>query len=79
MALDPRQIDLAVLNQVIDLHPKHLESAELIRLMSGERGEEREVERALRGLEGSGLLRREDDGRVRPTRAALHAQGLFTL
>lgn len=79
MALDPRQVELAVLNQVIDFHPKHLESVELVRLMSGVRGEEREIERALFGLEGAGLLCREDDGRVTPTRAALHAQALFTL
>jgi hypothetical protein len=78
MALDPRQVELAVLNQVIDLHPRHLESAELVRLMSGERGEEREIERAIRGLVGAGLLR-EDDGRVLPTWSALHAQALFTL
>jgi len=79
MALDPRQVELAVLNQVIELHPRHLESAELVRLMSGERGEEREIERALRCLDGAGLLCREDEGRVMPTRAALHAQALFTL
>jgi hypothetical protein len=78
MSLDPRQVELAVLHEVIDLHPEHLTPAGLVLKMSGERDEEKEIREAIRELEGSGLLR-SDDGVIAPTDAALRAHALFTL
>lgn len=66
----------AVLEVVIDLHPDHLTPAELVLKMSGERGEDDEIGRAICELKGSGLLRYIDDV-VAPTHAALHFASLI--
>lgn len=78
MALDPRQVELAVLNEIIDLHPDHLTPSELVLKMSGKRDEEAELREAIRELEGSGLIRYSEDA-VTPTTAALRAHALLTL
>jgi hypothetical protein len=38
MALDPKQVEVAVLLEVVELHPDHLTPDELVLRMSGERG-----------------------------------------
>lgn len=78
MALDPKQVELAVLHEVIELHPDHLTPTELILRMSGERDEDEELRHAIRELKGSGLLRYVG-GVVAPTHAALRAHALLTL
>lgn len=78
MALDPKQVELAVLLVVTELHPDHLTPAELVLRMSGERDEEEELRDAIRGLRSSGLLWCIGDA-VAPTDAALHATALLTL
>lgn len=78
MALDPRQVELAVLHEVIELHPDHLTPSELVRRMSGERDEEAELRDAIRELKGSGLVQYSDDA-LAPTPAALRAHALLTI
>ena len=78
MALDPKQVELAVLLEVVELDPDHLTPDELVLRLSGQRDEEEELRNAIRGLEGSGLLRDIGDA-VAPTDAALHAAALLTL
>lgn len=78
MALDSRQVELAVLLEVVDLHPAHLAPAELVLRLSGDRNEGDELRNAIRELEGSGLLRCIG-GTIGPTDAALHAVRLLTL
>lgn len=76
VALDQKQVERAVLEEVIDLHPDHLTPSELVLKMSGERDEDEELRDAIRDLEGSGLVRRIG-GVVAPTHAALRAATLF--
>jgi hypothetical protein len=78
MPLDPRQIELAVLIEVIELHPDHLTPEELVLRLSGKRNEEEELNSAIRGLKDAGLLRDAGDA-VAPTGAALCAAVLFML
>lgn len=67
------QVQEAVLDVVLDLHPTALTEAEILRDFA--RGEADNVERAIRDLVGGGLLRRERES-VLPTRAALHFASL---
>lgn len=78
MALDPGQVELAVLNEVIELHPDHLTPSELVLKISGERDEETELRKAICELKDSGLVQCSGDAVV-PTPAALHAHTLLTL
>jgi hypothetical protein len=78
MALNPKQVELAVLLEVTELHPNHLTPAELVLRLSGERDEEKQLEDAIRELKSSGLLRCIG-GAVAPTDAALRAAALLTL
>ena len=78
MALDPRQVEAAVLNEIIDLHPNHLTPSALVLKMTGRRDEEAELKDAIRELKASGLVQYSDDT-VAPTPAALHAHALLTL
>jgi hypothetical protein len=78
MALDPKQVELAVLLEVVELHPNHLTSAELVVKLSGERDEQEELKAAIRRLKDSGLLRGTGDV-VAPTDAALRAAAILTL
>jgi hypothetical protein len=78
MALDPKQVELAVLLEVVELHPDHLTPGELVMKLSGERDEKEELRDAIRSLEDSGLLRCIGDA-VAPTDAAVHATALLTL
>lgn len=66
----------AVLRQVLELHPATLTQDELLRELNGGRPKELSeadrVERAIRGLAGTGLLHRPaEDEMVNPTRSAL--------
>jgi hypothetical protein len=67
------QVQGAVLDVVLDQHPTALTEAEILRDFAS--GEGDNVERAIRDLVGSGLLRREGES-VLPTRAALHFASL---
>jgi hypothetical protein len=78
MALDPKQVELAVLLEVIEVDPDHLTPAELVLRLSGERDKGEELRNAIRELKGSGLLRCVGDT-IAPTDAALHAAALLTL
>lgn len=78
MGLDPKQVELVVLLEVVELHPDHLPPDALILKLSGKRDEANELRDAIRGLEGSGLLRNSGNA-VAPTDAALRAAALLTL
>jgi hypothetical protein len=78
MALDPRQVEVAVLNEIIDLHPDHLTPSALVQKMTGGRDEEAELRDAIRELKSSDLVQCSGDALV-PTPAALHAHALLTL
>jgi hypothetical protein len=70
---EDENVEAAVLQQLLDLHPTRLTLAELVREMAGERAgfaERDSVERAVRGLAATGLLH-EGEGFVGPSRAAL--------
>jgi hypothetical protein len=72
---DDARVESALLQRVLDLHPARMTADELVRDLEGEDadfGARDGVERAIRELTGSGLLRRADDGLITPTRAALH-------
>jgi hypothetical protein len=68
-------IEVGLLILIFELHPEHLPAAELIRRMQtanpGEGDETEAVERALRRLQHSELVR-EANGVIVPTPAALH-------
>jgi hypothetical protein len=71
-------LQLALLTQVLALHPAQLSVAELARESSEtpeDFGERDEVEQALRSLVGTGLLRRCGES-VMPSRAALRFEEL---
>jgi len=73
------QIERAVLEEVVSLHPDHLSLAELVRKMTiGDRWSEKErIEAAVRELRGAGLLRQVGDV-VAPTHAALRFAALLS-
>lgn len=66
------QLERAVLEEIIELHPDHLTPSELVLKMAGARDEDEEVRRAICDLKASGLLRYVGDV-VAPTHAALRA------
>ncbi len=78
MPLDPRQFELAVLLYVVERHPDHLAPSELIGELSGEGGEDEQLENAIRDLATSDLLR-ENSGVIEPTDAALRAASILRL
>ncbi len=70
---EDENVEAAVLQQLLDLHPTRLTLAELIRELGGEHAgfaERDSVERAVRSLSATGLLH-EGEGLLAPTRAAL--------
>jgi len=80
MSLDREhtQIERAVLEEVLHLHPDHLTIAELMQKVAADRdrSEDEGIAQAIRDLTGSGLLREIDDVVV-PTHAALRAAALL--
>ncbi|HKF82121.1 MAG TPA: hypothetical protein VKB23_04080 [Solirubrobacterales bacterium] len=76
---EDREVEAAVLRQLLDLHPTRLTLAELRREMGGDRAgfaERDAVERAVRELTAVGLLH-ESESFVEPTRAALRVSELL--
>jgi len=73
------QVERAVLEEVVGLHPDHLSAAELVRKMTiGDDWTERErIEAAVRELRGAGLLRSVGDV-LAPTYAALRFAALVS-
>lgn len=71
-------IESVVLQQLLDLHPTRLTTAELVRELGGDRGfaERDAVERAVRELSAVGLLHNGGEFVV-PTRAALRFSELL--
>jgi len=70
---EDENVEAAVLQQLLDLHPTPLTLAELIRELGGEHAgfaERDAVERAVRHLSATGLLHESEDFVV-PTRAAM--------
>ncbi|HEU5252966.1 MAG TPA: hypothetical protein VFU16_06550 [Solirubrobacterales bacterium] len=70
---EDENVEAAVLQQLLDLHPTQLTPAELIRELAGEHAgfaERDSVERAVRSLAATGLVH-EGEEFVAPTRAAL--------
>ncbi len=78
MALDPRQVELAVLLHVVELHPSHQTRSELVDEMSGGRDEGEQLRYAINALREFDLLQ-EDRGFIEATQAALHAVAILTL
>lgn len=73
--------ELAVLQQVLALHPTAITLAELVREINGDAGEfagRDAIERAVRDLSGAGLLHHNEPF-VLPTRAALRFDQLLDL
>jgi hypothetical protein len=77
MSLDPKPIELAVLYEVVELHPTHLPPSELVRRMSEGRDEDKQLEGTINTLKAADLLR-EKSGVIEPTQAALHATAVLT-
>jgi hypothetical protein len=75
---EDRDLEAAVLHQLLDLHPTRLTLAELRREMGGGPGfaERDAVERAVRELAAAGLLH-QGESFVEPTRAALRLSELL--
>jgi hypothetical protein len=73
-----KQIERAVLEMVIDLHPDHLTPPELVLKVAGARdpSEGETILHAIRDLRGSGLLRYIGEV-VAPTHAALRVAALL--
>lgn len=71
-------VEWVVLQQLLDLHPTRLTTAELVRELGGDRGfsERDAVERAVRELSAVGLLHNGGEFVV-PTRAALRFSELL--
>jgi hypothetical protein len=72
-------IEVAVLRQLLALHPIQLTLGELVREIAGEAAgfaEKDAVERAVRQLSATGLAHRSGDV-VRPSRPALRLDELF--
>jgi hypothetical protein len=78
MSLDAKQIERAVLETIIGLHPDHLTPPELVLKVAGvqDPSERETILHAIRDLRRSGLLRCIGDVVV-PTHAALYAAALF--
>lgn len=77
--VEDETMESAVLRQLLDLHPTRLTLEELAREVGGDGGsfaERDAVERAVRGLVGTGLLHRGEEF-VAPTRAALRFSELL--
>jgi hypothetical protein len=76
---EDEEVEVAVLRQLLDLHPTRLTLAELTREFSA-RGSDfaahDAVERAVRDLAGAGLLHKGEEF-VAPTRAALRFNELL--
>lgn len=73
-------VESVVLRQLLDLHPTRLKMTELVREVSGDRGsfaERDAVMRAVRELAAVGLLHKEAEEFVTPTRAALRFSELL--
>ncbi len=69
------RVEAALIQRILDLHPTRVTNDELVRDLGGEDadlGNRDEIERAISELTGAGLLHRNDDGFVTPTRAAVH-------
>jgi hypothetical protein len=76
---EDEEVESAVLQQLLDLHPTQLTLSELARELGarcGEFGAHDAVERAVRDLAGVGLLHRGEEFIV-PTRAALRFSELL--
>jgi hypothetical protein len=76
---EDEEVESAVLQQLLDLHPTQLTLSELAREFGarcGEFGAHDAVERAVRDLAGAGLLHRGGEFIV-PTRAALRFSELL--
>jgi len=73
-----KQIERAVLEEVLELHPDHLTPSELVLKMSAgpDRSEGEAIEYAIRDLNGSGLLRYIGEV-IAPTHAALRVAALL--
>jgi len=73
------QVERAVLEEVVSLHPDHLSLSELVRKMTiGDRWSEKErIEAAVRELLGAGLLRQVGEV-LAPTHAALRFAALVS-
>jgi hypothetical protein len=70
---EDENVEAAVMQQLLDLHPTRLTLTELIRELAGEHAgfaARDSVERAVRSLTATGLLH-EGEGFVGPSRAAL--------
>jgi hypothetical protein len=78
MSLEPKQVEFAVLLHVVELHPYHQSPSELVRKLSGQRNEGKQLRNAISALKEFDLLR-ENDGVIEPTHAALHAAAILTL
>lgn len=77
--VDDETVQAGLMRHLIELHPARLTVAELLLEMVGESADfaERDaIERALRDLEGAGLVHL-GDGFVTPTRAARRLSELF--
>jgi hypothetical protein len=77
--VEDEEVESAVLQQLLDLHPTQLTLDELTRefgVRCGEFGTHDAVERAVRDLAGVGLLHRGEEFVV-PTRAALRFNELM--
>jgi hypothetical protein len=77
--VEDQEVESAVLQQLLDLHPTRLTLAELAREFGarcGDFGAHDAVERAVRDLAGAGLLHRGGEFVV-PTRAAVRVNALL--
>ncbi len=70
---EERNIEVGLLSLVLELYPERLSAGELIRrtMAADPRAKEEAYQRALRRLRHADLVR-ETNGRIIPTRAALH-------
>jgi hypothetical protein len=80
MSLDeePIQVERAVFEEILDLHPDHLTIPELVLRVAADRdgSEDEAIAHAIRDLRASGLLRYVGDV-VAPTHAALRGAALL--
>lgn len=75
---EDRLLEHGVLTMILNLHPEHLTTAELVLKVAGDQepSDEEPIRQAIRNLKGSGLLRRVGDV-VQPTHAAVRMNELF--
>jgi hypothetical protein len=74
------RVEAALIQRVLDLHPTRVTIDELTRDLCGEDadfGARDAIERAVRELNGAGLLHRGADDLLTPTRAAVHLNDLL--